>query len=515
MRLHMVIGALPWDTLAKKIPPYVATFRDRAREVFSAYNAQQVKVPPFDYERLEMQVAGDDPEVEQLIRQFDQELKRSKPGVAALVDCILEPGEEQRARFLELCFAGGPADLDAKAEPFNKSWPVACEACEFPDLTRVPKPYLVGKEVLKKAEIFSTITGMLIVRPRVLEILQRAVGKQIEVGEAQLVDAKKALDEPVYWVRPLERVGDEGWKAREKQCPQCHRFLHQWQLRVGDAIEERGGGVYDLRKRLEHFGTGNADLAVVGFFGGIGKDTRLRYGSWTVAISGALLAHLKANGVKGIRAAAEAGDPVRCFLSAKDERAMELEARTFGTPAKEPGARGGKGAAKKRDLAATAAMKDVPWDFDEKGYVYFYLSTPELVPLDPSIWESDASGPLRVQNFSKPGLYRMHVSAIKRTKDAKKSVSVECGALLFVDNAFITELQDVFDWSKGIKDDGAYDWEYYDAIARRIGNRFGVCTAPPRKFKSQFTGDGVYRIEGAGIDAVTAKGWQREKGRIL
>jgi hypothetical protein len=507
MRLHLVIGAVPWDTLAKKIPPYVAKFRERAVEMFSAYKAQQVTVPPFNYERIEMQVAGDDPQVEQLIRQFDQELKRAKPAVAALVDSILEAGEEQRARFLELCVAGGSADLDAKSEPLNKSWPVACEACEFPDLTRVPKPYLVGKEVLKKAEVFSTITGMLIVRPRVLEILRRAIGEQIEVGEAQLVDARKALDEPVFWVRPLEKVGDEGHKARDQQCPRCKRFLHQWRSRVDDVIEERGGGVYDLRKRLEHFGTGKADLALVGYFGGIGKDTRLRYGSWTVAISGALLAHLKASGVKGIRAAAETGDPVRCFLSAKGETAMESEARTFAATAKEPATRGGKrAAASKRKPATAAAMKNVPWDFDEKGYVYFYLSTPEVVVLDPSIWESDADGPLRVEKFTKPGLYRMHVSAIKRTKDANKGVSVEGGALLFVDNAFVAELQDVFDWSKGIKDDGAYDWTYYHEIATRIGNRFAVCTPPPRKLKSQFAGDGVYRIEGAGIEAVKVEG---------
>ena len=166
--------------------------------------------------------------------------------------------------------------------------------------------------------------------------------------------------------------------------------------------------------------------------------------------------------MKGIRAAAEAGDPVRCFLSAKGEKAMDSRTVSFGPAGKQAGASGGKRAVGKRNVVA--AMKDVPWDFDEKGHVYFYLSNPEVVVLDPSIWESDASGPCRVEKFTKPGIYRMHVSAIKRTKNAKKGVSVECGALLFVDNAFIAELQDVFDWSKGIKEDGAYDWKYYDKV---------------------------------------------------
>ena len=109
MQLNMAFSALPWDSLAKKKAPHVEKLRERALEVFSAYQAKWVKVNvgPFEYERLEMHVPWDDPGVEVLIRQFDQEVKRAKPAAAALLDCILEPEEERRARFLELHFAGG------------------------------------------------------------------------------------------------------------------------------------------------------------------------------------------------------------------------------------------------------------------------------------------------------------------------------------------------------------------------------------------------------------------------
>ena len=134
--------------------------------------------------------------------------------------------------------------------------------------------------------------------------------------------------------------------------------------------------------------------------------------------------------------------------------------------------------------------------------MYFYLTTPELMVVDPMTWEEDVGGPYRINNFTKPGVYRLPVSAIKNECGEKRGVAVDSATLLFVDNAFFAELQDSYEWDKATASDGASDWNYHDKVAELIGNRFGICTPPPKQFKSKFQGDGLYGIDSKQINKV-------------
>jgi hypothetical protein len=224
--------------------------------------------------------------------------------------------------------------------------------------------------------------------------------------------------------------------------------------------------------------------------------------SWpTIIMSGALLAHLKANDVKGIVASTKSLEP-RCVFSQKGEPTLEPKARTFAgttSPAKQ-----------KQDKAqlqqarqTTSLLKDVPWDCTHDGYVYFHLSTPEFIVLDPMTVEEDSGGPYVIKDFKGPGLYRLPVSAIKTAEEEKRGVAVDSATLLFVDNLYLDSLLDAYEWEKAMSN-GAPDWNYHQHIAEEVGTRFGICTPPPDKFKSAFIGDGFYKIVPKSVKLVKA-----------
>ena len=507
MRLRITLGELPWKGWNPKgDPAHVKKVRERLHEMFAAYGPKRLSEKPtgMDYCNHEMTVRADDPAVEKLLKALDKEVRKVKPKVAGMVEAELTAEEVWRARWLELLVLGDRVDEDAKGRPTNTGEPVLCTACGFPDISRVPQPLIVGKGALKKQDVLSTSRGVLVVRPNALALLQGAIGDQIEVGEAVVAGSKGKVSaaDRLAWVRPRRTIGAELGRRLGEKCKVCKRVLGRWSWSPSDFMNERGPGVHDVRRRLEHFGTGG-DLAVLGGFSGSIKDDPHmgRRWSWTVAISGALFAHLKSNGVKGILVGS-ASDPVRPFFSEKGEATLEETARTFGG-----GASAGKGAGKVGNtskVAATptaAAFKDVPWDCGKDGYVYFQLTTAQLVVFDPMTWEEDSGGPYKVKAFKKPGVYRLHVSAIKEA-DGGRGVAVDAATLLFVDGAFAADLEEAYEWEKATDKRGALVLKYHEAVAAKIGSRFAVCTPPGRKFKSEFVGDGFYRIDVKGVQRV-------------
>ena len=510
MKLHIELCKLPWETPNWKTdPPHVLKLCDRMYELFAAYGPKRLAKKPddADYHTHEMTVEYNDPQVAKLLKQLDAELKKSKPKAAAIYEEFLTPDEVKRARFLELFIYGDDVDENERMEPLNEQ-AVLCEVCMFPDLEQVPKPLLANKGVLKKQDAFRTGTGMLIVRQHVAELLRAAIPNQIEIGDAVLAGSKKkpAGSERLFWIRLKSMIGEQTEKTMGDRCKACKRITSRY---FGETLEKiinkRGPRLHDMRRHVENFGGGNGDLVLLGGFNGRLHDKNLpqrRWWYWPMAISGALFACLKSNGVKGI-AVSPGSDPVRCFVSDKAEPMLHDEPRTISAEAKTAKrAAGAKRSAKKpasdsraakgRELVASLAK--VPWDYDRQGYVYFYLSSPEFIVLDPMTWE-DSGGPYKVKSFKKPGLFRIHVSAIKEADGEGQGVAVDSATLLFVDNAFFADLLEVYSWDKSTKSNGALDKTYHAKIAEAIGNRFGVCTTPLKKLKSEFIGDGFYTID--------------------
>jgi hypothetical protein len=167
--------------------------------------------------------------------------------------------------------------------------------------------------------------------------------------------------------------------------------------------------------------------------------------------------------------------------------------------------------AKKAAAAAPASkaadpFAKVPWDFDKDGYVYFQLTSPRLVLLDPMTWEQCSGGPYDVKKYKKPGLYRLHASAVRAADGTgDRGVAVDSATLLLIDDAAFADLQDVYSWDDSNPYSTAKQRKYHAQLAADIGNRFGVCTTPPKRFKSQFIGDGEYTIDADLIEPAPLK----------
>ena len=499
MRFRITLGKLPWEWRSDSkvhLPPLKKT-HGRLLELFAPYGPKLLTGTvrgSYGYPTHELSAPADDAKIESLTRQFDKEIKSTKPAIAGFFFAIPTQEEVKRARFLEPLFFGHAIDEDD--EPLNPPARILCNTCKFPDITRVPEPFLVSKAALKKHDIFSTTTGMIVVRAPVLELLKAAIGSQIESGPAVIAKSKEKLtgDNRLFWVRAKEMLGDRLLKVTSDQCPACKRVLSRGVGGMDKHVANRGPGLLDARDWLEHFGSGKADFAIMGGFHGSIKDGISWH--WPILMSGALVAHLIANRVKGISASTAQDDP-QVYFSRKGDPTLEPRQRTFGAaaaagPADESSAR------IERGRQITASLSTVPWDCNKDGYVYFYLTTPEVIVIDPMTWEEDSGGPYHVPNFKKPGLYRLPVSAIKNAK--KRGVTVDSGTLLFIDNAFFPELPEHYEWDKAQKPNGSIDTNYHNQTATQLGSRFGICSAPPNKFKSEFVGDGFYTVDAKAIE---------------
>ncbi len=504
MKVRITLGKLPWKYQTETRFPYLDKLHKRLVEMFAAYQPKLLKgivSGCHGYPTHEMSMPAGDTEFEKLIKQFDKEVKSAKPKVGGFFEVKPTEEEAKHARFLEPVLFAWSVDEDANGRPLNSPKRVLCGACKFPDITCVPEPFLVSKAVTKKLEVFRVSTGMLVVKSRVLKLLQDAIGDQVETGEAVIAKSNEKLtgDERVFWVRPKQMIGDRLLKVIGDQCPKCKRLLSRGVGMNDKHVNNRGGGLVDMRDWVEHFGTTKSDIAVVAGYNGRIEDGVPRW-YWPILMSGALVAYLKANKVTGIAASTSQIEP-EVYFSKDGEPTFEPNVRTFGTVAASAEVEREDAVRIEAGRNAVAALKDVPWDCDKDGYVYLHLTTPEVMVLDPMTWEEDSDGPYRVPKFKKPGLYRLPVKAIKDAEGKKRGVAVDSATLLFIDNSFFSELQDHYDWDKATKSDGNIDPKYHNEIAAKIGSRFGVCSAPSAKFKSEFAGDGLYTIDAKKIEA--------------
>jgi hypothetical protein len=512
VKLQFWLYDLPWNFFDEKPDnPKMKRLRERLHEVFGDYRPRRMSDKPKhkDYQKHEIDVTADDPTVEKLIREFNREVKAA--GAAGRFSTIPTPAELGRARWVPLVLFSSYVDDDANDRPLNQFGRVVCSKCSFPDLASVPDPYLVSRNVLKNAEIFPTSDGVIVVRERVLDLLRSATGGQVDVGEARLTTGGKATSAPArggekfWWVRPKHAMGDQSDADVRKKCAACGRATE----RRGKSFQQKPR-LDDMRSRLSSFGDAEAELAVLDFFGQIFPDgSRQCY--WPMAISGSLFAHLKANGVKGI-STAPGGDPPTCYFSEKGEPTLEPTARTYALPRRKAAAKAA-GAAKERDDRVEAGRKvveglaDVPWDHTKDGYVYLYLTTPKIVMLDPMTWEEDNGGPYEFKGKGfKPGLYRVPVSAVRGVDETgegeSRGVAVDSASLLMIDNAFYADLAENFDWEKSTGSSGRLKVKYLNEVARRIGNRFGFCSAPGVGSGHDFQGDGLYTLDVKQVERV-------------
>jgi hypothetical protein len=190
----------------------------------------------------------------------------------------------------------------------------------------------------------------------------------------------------------------------------------------------------------------------------------------------------------------------QCYISEAGEPTMlAADVKPF-APATAAAAKPKAAAAASAEKPADAFAK-VPWDFDKDGYVYFQLTSPKLILLDPMTWEQCSGGPYKVKKYKKPGLYRLHASAVRAADGADgRGVAVDSATLLLIDDAAFADLQDVYSWDDSNPYSTAGQRKYHAKLAADIGSRFGVCTTPPKKFKSEFIGDGEYTIDAGLIE---------------
>ena len=472
--MKMFLTLYPGSTITE-----LERVRKQVTQLLAAYEPRPVGRNGY---KIEMRIAMDDPALPKALKQVAACIPKTK--VVGWNDFLPEPTELARARFAPFVFFGHAQTSDPHGHPLNRFPHVLCKTCRFPDVSRPPNPLLLAKAPPSSAEILHAPDAVLVVRPRVLEMLRAAIGPQIEVGDVRVQGQAKTASaaDRLHWVRPVHRIGDAIGKSLKNPCPACGRPLES-RGNPGDRRVDPQFG-----PRVTHFGPDPADLALLdGYFGSVGPDGTTHW-HWDFAISGALFTHLKENGVKGISTAP--GDtPAACYFSAKGEPAFEPARRTFAGGAVRPPGRAPLGG-----VGAAASSNDVTWGVTD-GYVYFHLSTAELVVVDPMSFEEDAGGPYTVKNF-KPGVYRLPTRAIRPAK-GKRGVAVDSGTLLLIDGAFCAGLAEAFDWTRTRNARGSLNLKYLDKVARNLGTRFGLC---------EVSGDGNWMIDVKEIERVACSG---------
>jgi hypothetical protein len=269
----------------------------------------------------------------------------------------------------------------------------------------------------------------------------------------------------------------------KKSCAACKRSVPRWLGSLDDQVKKVGSGIFDASLRIEDFRGSHAEIAWI---------DNSATGNWpTLVMSGPLVAFLETNKVKGIFSASRQVTP-RLVFSEKGESTLHPDTRVGGSRPRKKPANAAPPAA--RDLS----FKNVPWDCANDGFVYFQLSAPGFVMIDPMTCEQ-SDRVFKVNHFDGPGLYRLPVRGIKAARKKNGALAVDSGAILFVDNKFLAAFLEHYEWSKATNPKGDLDIKYHNEIAALIGSRFGICSSPPSRFKSEFKGDGFYTVNAAAV----------------
>lgn len=493
MNTYIILGEVPFEHTGASFDenaPQVERLEAQFKKLFAAYKPSRADIPgTYGFPAYGMHVEQEDAGFGKLVKQLDVLAKQSKPSCAVALRQFPTYQEALRAHFIQPKYYSFQVDDGAD----NKSM-MLCDECSFPKLKSIPKPFLVTKAALKKYEIFHAEASVVIVRPRVLKLFQDAIPGQFTHGDVAVAKTKTTGDDRLFWVRPNAYIGNCIRIIEGKQnCPRCNQETLRWVGSMDRQINHVGPGVFDDRLRCTSYEKQNCDFALL---------NDLAVGRWpAVVMSGALLGHLEANKVTGLLPLKKDTE-IACVFSQAGELPLEASPRSLGTTevsaAKATAERTSLEAARKR----AALLKDLPWDFDTDGHIYFHLSTPEFVVMDPMTGEEDDGGPYKVKNYKKPGVYKLPVSAIQEADG--RGVAVDSGTLAFVDNAFLASWIDSYEWKQARTKKALIDVAYHQKVAEEIGSRFGICTPPPRKFKSAFRGDGFYKVDASKLSFVSS-----------
>jgi hypothetical protein len=475
MRTIITVGEARWDINHPNKLPKLEPLERKLFELFKPWAPKPNKDAhgTYAYPTFEISSPADDPNVEKAFREFASAVRKAK--AAAVIWRQPMGPEVQEARFLEPFFLGRYADHESMWTLLNPQME-ACPECRYPKFDFMPKRFLVGSGALKKFDVFSTGVGMLVVREGALEILKREAPDAFTFGKATLGGkAARKPSEPLYWVKAKHSLGKRVRViAGTKTCPACRRTVKKWLGSLDQQVKRRGSGLFDASFRVESYNGATAEIAAV---------DESAIGRWpTIVMSGRLLAVLKREGIKGIFATSR--NLAECVFSDAGEPALRASASDATS----------KSAAVTAKPKRATTFAAAPWDCVKDGYVYFELSGPEFIVFDPMTGEQNDGGPFKVKKFAGPGLYRAPVAAIKAARSGKRSVAVDSATLVFVDNQAAADLLGELDWNaatgaKGLK------VSYLNELVGKVGSRFGVCTPPPKKFKSEFRGDGMYTID--------------------
>jgi cell wall assembly regulator SMI1 len=327
----------PFPTRRWDLPdtPKVAKLWRRLNELFAQWKPKRGSNKPTDgdYRYHSFEADAADPELDRRITQFAKEVEASRAATGN-VEVKLTAGEMKRARYVE--FGARSLENAEEESPGTRNvYPALCGACGWPDLAKVPSPYWVSPEVRKrpKEDLFSAQEGLLVVRPRALEVLRAAAGGEITFGPACVLGEKLkdvAEEERLWWVRPVHGIGPTTAWYVQKRCGKCKRPVHGHFNPPHDDDEPQFG---DWRPRVPSYagGHGASLVRLEEFAGHVSKDGTIDFFG-RLAISGALFEHLKAMKVKGggLNVSRSSG---LCILSARaDEPPLDSKPRAFAKP---------------------------------------------------------------------------------------------------------------------------------------------------------------------------------------
>ena len=138
----------------------------------------------------------------------------------------------------------------------------------------------------------------------------------------------------------------------------------------------------------------------------------------------------------------------------------------------------------------------IPWGHLSNGFVYFQLSSPNLVICDPGLFDISLAASYEIKSH-KPGMHRININAVHVAHEENNCASVDYGCLVLVDADRFSDLKKAFKLSRCRDKDGLFKWSYFDKVATKIGCRFGFCCG---NTGMEFSGDGSYSIDESAIE---------------
>ena len=228
-----------------------------------------------------------------LLKDVRPRIPNSSAGILASND----PDSVVHARWVKLESDWYNVEVGPEYTTPPNEYPQLCSSCGWRDLDQVPDPFLVDPCVTKAGsrEFFHAGNGVLVLSERVRVLLASLIPGQFVSG-AVAVRGKKPPAAPMYWVRPVHRIGAYVKQQRRGEpCPSCAR--PDAFVTLVNAPHEPGGALVD------DFGDHDWNLALVGKYPTHADRARLEKvpAQHDIVIAGGLYAVLYNQKVKGLR----------------------------------------------------------------------------------------------------------------------------------------------------------------------------------------------------------------------